>query len=61
VVRVDCPVSSVVEVNLIEDSLAPVEQSPKEPGTVEMALGPFEVRTLRFTRATASLPPGAGP
>ena len=52
VVRVDCPVASVAEASLLEEPLASVEQSPTEPGAVEVALGPFEVRTLRFTRPT---------
>jgi alpha-mannosidase len=52
-VRVDCPVASVVEANLLEE---PVEPAPEpnpdhgpDPGVVDVVLGPFEVRTLRFT------------
>ena len=64
-VRVDCPVASVVEVNLLEE---PVEQAAGSgpdpsrghghdgptPGDVVIALGPFEVRTLRFVLAAVS-------
>jgi alpha-mannosidase len=59
-VRVDCPVGSVIEANLLEEPLEPApDRGPDhgpapDPGVVDVALGPFEVRTLRFVLAASS-------
>ncbi|MDS2173396.1 glycoside hydrolase family 38 C-terminal domain-containing protein [Nesterenkonia sp. CL21] len=47
-VFVDAPVLSVRDVSLIEDDL---DQGVDAEGSVDVTLRPFEVRTLRFTRA----------
>ena len=53
-VRVECPVASVVEANLLEEPEAPARDPAPDPSVVDVALGPFEVRTLRFALASVS-------
>ena len=53
-VLVDGPVRSVVEANLLEEPLEPAAGLGPDPACVEVTLGPFEVRTLRFALPTAS-------
>jgi alpha-mannosidase len=48
-VRVDAAVTSFAEVDLLEEALGD-KPTGSDPAAVEVELGPFEVRTLRFTR-----------
>jgi alpha-mannosidase len=53
-IRVDGPVASVVETNLLEETVEPSPALGSDPACVEATLGPFEVRTLRFALSPAS-------
>ena len=53
-IRVDTAVASVVEVSLLEELLAAV--TTPDPAAVDVELGPFEVRTLRFSRPPRQSP-----
>ena len=54
-VRLDLPVASVASVSLLEEPLADAELlTVAADGTVELALGGFEVRTLRVVRSAGA-------
>ena len=63
-VGVDADVASVAEVTLLEEVLdqpAPELAGGDGPAVVEVDLGPFEVRTLRFSRRPPRTSPEDGP